>query len=793
MQAVALARFARALDDRAHFHHRPSRQPLLELASLLGQVGRLLVSAGEIIVERRFLLGRTFRRGHGQDVANVLGHAQQRIAAGRGHQAEPPQRVLLPMILIEHQLQPRLFAAGQRLLEHEHDRVIPARLPADRPAGWLLAVDRGRGRKVVLGKVGVGLGNCQAIGLVELVVAGRRGVKLAEHEVAMLGASRAAAAQRIVRERREPEPGDAVEIRFGRDRDAIDVRILPGHQQRPVGELLDLGPGARFDFDQFHRVKCQRPFAPLGELGFPSRQPGEQFGPPLLEFRRQGGQLALGVAPFGVPAVEGFARQRHFAFDFIAIVEKREQPVILVVRDRIVLVRMALGAADRQPQPHGAGRGDAVENRLDAELLLVGAAFGVGERLAVKSGGQPLAGPRPVEQVAGQLLDRKTVERHVGVDRLDHPIAKPPGIRPRIVFLVAVGVGISGQVEPAPPPALAKVRRLEQPLDQPLIRPRRRVVDKSIDLFRLERQAHQVVRQPLGQRVTIGLGCRRQAAGFEPGQHEPVDRASRPRRVAHRRNRRTHDRLKRPMARLRVACRPGGARVDPADDRGHFAVGQRLGLRPGGRHALVVVRRADSPRQLALVALAGNQQGPRVAPLQGPVALVQPQARLLLVGPMTLEAVLGQNRQHLASKVDRLGLDGHGPRRDDRQAHRRGQADRRQACASPLSQQAVHHATPSQPNSRDTAHPSTPANRIADPRPGAKRPPAGSVVARRLRMASGKPARSQRREKRWIDGRVEKRWGDAAVRAGLAVDDVKTAAVDNRSRAQESRDGHRMR
>ena len=190
--------------------------------------------------------------------------------------------------------------------------------------------------------------------------------------------------------------------------------------------------------------------------------------------------------------------------------------------------------------------------------------------------------------------------------------------------------------------------------------------------------------------------------------------------------------------------------------------------------------------QLALGALAGNQQRPRITAGQGPRA-----GRAASPLPACPAHGTGSNARPKSAapgrKVDRLGLDGHGPRRDDRQAHRRGQADRRQACASPLSQQAVHHATPSQPNSRDTAHPSTPANRIADPRPGAKRPPAGSVVARRLRMASGKPARSQRREKRWIDGRVEKRWGDAAVRAGLAVDDVKTAAVDNRSCARVTR------
>ena len=139
------------------------------------------------------------------------------------------------------------------------------------------------------------------------------------------------------------------------------------------------------------------------------------------------------------------------------------------MRDRVVLVRVALGAAHGQPQPHAAGRGHAIEDRLDAKLLLVGAAFGVGQRLPMKGRGQPVQRRRAVEQVAGQLLDREPVERQVRIHRVDHPIAIPPGIGPRIVFLIAVGVGIAGHVEPVPAPALAEVGRIEQPVDQPLV------------------------------------------------------------------------------------------------------------------------------------------------------------------------------------------------------------------------------------------------------------------------------------------------------------------------------------
>ena len=102
------------------------------------------------------------------------------------------------------------------------------------------------------------------------------------------------------------------------------------------------------------------------------------------------GQLPLGVRFFPLPFHQRVADQRHGSRRFVAVIEEREELVVFLVRDRIVLVRVALGAADGQPQPDRAGGGDAIENRRHAELFLVGAPFGVGERLPVKRRGQLL-------------------------------------------------------------------------------------------------------------------------------------------------------------------------------------------------------------------------------------------------------------------------------------------------------------------------------------------------------------------------------------------------------------------
>ena len=50
---------------------------------------------------------------------------------------------------------------------------------------------------------------------------------------------------------------------------------------------------------------------------------------------------------------------------------------------------VALGAADRQAEEDRAGRVDPIDDRLDAELLDVDAAFLVDRRIAVKPGGDP--------------------------------------------------------------------------------------------------------------------------------------------------------------------------------------------------------------------------------------------------------------------------------------------------------------------------------------------------------------------------------------------------------------------
>ena len=98
-----------------------------------------------------------------------------------------------------------------------------------------------------------------------------------------------------------------------------------------------------------------------------------------------GGDLLLDL---GAAGGEGGAGHVHLRL--VGVVEERHELVILAVRDRVVLVRVALGAADRQAEPDGAGGADAVDHGVEAELQRVDAAFLVEHRVAVKAGGDAL-------------------------------------------------------------------------------------------------------------------------------------------------------------------------------------------------------------------------------------------------------------------------------------------------------------------------------------------------------------------------------------------------------------------
>ena len=164
-------------------------------------------------------------------------------------------------------------------------------------------------------------------------------------------------------------------------------------------------------------------------------------------------------------------------------VEEGEELVELLLRDRIVLVAVAARAAHGQAHP-GGGRGfDAVDHVFDQILFGNRAALEVDHVVAIETGGDLVVRGGVGQQVAGELLDREAVERHVVVEGADHPVAPGPHVA-MAVDVIAVGVGVAGEVEPLHGHALAVVRRGEQAVDLLLVGVGRFVGEEGVDFVR---------------------------------------------------------------------------------------------------------------------------------------------------------------------------------------------------------------------------------------------------------------------------------------------------------------------
>ena len=106
----------------------------------------------------------------------------------------------------------------------------------------------------------------------------------------------------------------------------------------------------------------------------------------------------------------------------------------------------------------------------------------------MKTGCDLLIACRPRQHVAGKLLDRKLVERHVGSDRVDDPIAVGPN-GSLAIFFVAVRVAVPGEVQPRPREPFGVVCAGQQSIDDLPIRLRAFVGQKLLDFCGRRRDA----------------------------------------------------------------------------------------------------------------------------------------------------------------------------------------------------------------------------------------------------------------------------------------------------------------
>ena len=93
---------------------------------------------------------------------------------------------------------------------------------------------------------------------------------------------------------------------------------------------------------------------------------------------------------------------------------------------------VALSTSDGQPEEDRTGGVDAIDDCFDAELFRVGPSFFIDQGIAVEPGGDKLFERRFGKQIASDLLDGKSVERQIFIERAHNPVSVLPD-RPWLV------------------------------------------------------------------------------------------------------------------------------------------------------------------------------------------------------------------------------------------------------------------------------------------------------------------------------------------------------------------------
>ena len=260
---------------------------------------------------------------------------------------------------------------------------------------------------------------------------------------------------------------------------------------------------------------------------------------------------------------------------------------------------MAAGTLERQAEEGGRGGVDPIGDILDPVLLVDDAPFGREHVIAAEASGHPLRDRGIGEQVTRHLLGHETVEGHVLGERPNHPVTPRPE-RPRLVVVVAVGVGVPGDVEPLHRHPLRMARRRQQPIDDGLVGCGARIGEERRDLLRRRGKAGEIERHASQPGRPVGFGRGLDPLRLEPGEHEPIEIAAGPIHPLHGRQLRRPRREKGPVGCIR------GTGIDPTGKEGPLIRVEWLAER--FRWHLRIVRGVDSRHDHACRRITGHNR-----------------------------------------------------------------------------------------------------------------------------------------------------------------------------------------
>ena len=352
--------------------------------------------------------------------------------------------------------------------------------------------------------------------------------------------------------------------------------------------------------------------------------------------------------------------------------EDASERVVVLGQDRVELVVVAASASDGQAQHGLRDHFDLLVVHVveHARLVLLGDRFGAEREKAGSDDALAVHAIRIVrrQQVAGNLLAHEPVVGHVVVERVDDVVAVLPCVGVPVILVVAGGVGVAGDVQPVPAPALAVQRGGEEPLDHSLVSLRRIVVEKRRGFLRGRRYAGEVERGAAQPRQFRGRRRGSQSLLLELGQHEAVDRLDGPVGCGHRWQLRVRNRLECPIVPLLggepallslrdhrfplFRAGPRSAHPDPVVE--NLEIGRRE--LAAGRHldSRVVV---DDSEQAARSRVLGRDQRGFVSSLDEALDPGEIDVPALELGVVARLALGGQQRAHVLLEVlQRLGV-----------------------------------------------------------------------------------------------------------------------------------------
>ena len=357
-----------------------------------------------------------------------------------------------------------------------------------------------------------------------------------------------------------------------------------------------------------------------------------------------GGQVDHGAATILHVAVEaGLGR----------VAEEGRQRIEILLRERVELVVVALGAVGRQAEVDPAHRLDAVGGVV-GEVLLDDRAALVGRHVAaLQARGDQLGFGRVRQEVAGELFDREGVEGLVAIEGLDHPVTVGPH-RALRVALEAVGVGVAGEVEPLHRHVLTVVRGGEETVEGLGPGFRRVIGEESLQVGVGGWQAGEVEGGAAKERGLRGVAVGLESLGGERSREESIDGVAAGRNL---RDGRLDRNLEGPVTLV------FGAFFDPLFDEGDLGFGEHL-MELRRRHVVVRVVGAQTLHYFAFFRVARqDRRFAGLAALARRLERIQTELTLdlVLVGAVTGVARVREDRADVAIELNLLGGSGECP------------------------------------------------------------------------------------------------------------------------------------